>query len=118
MGIERLLHDHERLDRMSADQVLLNDALQNLGRAGMIPRTVRIDQGNRTALADAQTIGFGAINAAAASQIEFIEPLFQIVPRGQAGIAVTAFGLCLIAAQENVSAGVGDAQFFGDFLPT
>ncbi len=48
---------------LSADEMLLNDALEHLRRGGVIPDAFGVNYGNRATLADPETVGFSAVNA-------------------------------------------------------
>jgi len=96
------LHDEKLLDWLSAHQVLLNDAFQDRRVARVVPRALGIDDRDGSALADAQTIGLGALDAALFGQFQFAQTSLQIIPRLVAAFFVTALGNCLIATEEDV----------------
>ena len=62
----------------TADQMFLNDAFQNLRRAGVIPRAFRVNDSDRTMHTDAEAIRFCAKNDrfGAFGQAEFFEARF------------------------------------------
>src|ERR1043165_9169780 len=62
--LERPLEYQVLLHSLSGDQVLLDDAFEHLRIAFPVPCAFGIDHGNRTTLADTQTIGFGPQDAA------------------------------------------------------
>ena len=92
------------LDDFPADQVLLDDALQNFRRAGVIPDAFGINDRDGPAHTDAQAVGLGAIHQRlGAGEIQFLEPPFQKFPRGQTGFARTAFRFGRVGAKKNVA---------------
>jgi hypothetical protein len=56
------------VDRLSTNQMFLNDGLENLRRAGVIPHAVEIDDGDRPSGADSKAIRFGAVDAVRAKE--------------------------------------------------
>ena len=52
----------EVFDDFSTDEMLLDDSLDHFGGAGVVPNAFGINYGNGTLNADAETIGFGAID--------------------------------------------------------
>ena len=97
---------------LSADQVLLNDALQHFGRGGVIPDAFGIDHRNRAAFADAQAVGFGAVDAVEQSQ--FGQPALEVVPGLDAAFLRAALGLGLLGAQEDMPLNRRNTQSGGD----
>lgn len=47
-------------DGGAAEEVFLNDALQDGGRATVIPHAVRVDHGHGALSTDTEAVGFGA----------------------------------------------------------
>src|SRR6478736_9367062 len=69
----------------ASNQVLLDNALEDRWRYGVVPRAIRIDHRDGSVLADAQAVGFRPVNAVfALSQTGFDQALFKIVPGSQA----------------------------------
>jgi len=98
-------------DDAALEQVLLDDAFQDGGGAGVIPYTARIDDGYRAANADAQTVGFGAIDQGIrAGQIQFLEAALEEFPGFKAGFFGAALWLGLVGAKEDVAGVMGQAQ--------
>jgi len=85
------------------DEMFLNDALEDRRIARAVPHAFRIDDGNRTAFADTQTIGFRAQDAALLRQLQLLQPPLEELPRGKAALLVAALRLCLIAAEKDVA---------------
>ncbi len=84
--------------------MFLDDSLDHLGRRRVIPDAVGINHGDGAALADAQAIRLGAVEAARAlHQAAFGQSLLQIVPGGVGDFAVRALRLILIGAQKDVA---------------
>src|SRR5665213_3466848 len=62
--------------------MLLNDSLGVLRRYALIPRPLRIDDRDRAADADAQTLALGSIERPIRTgDVQFLHPLFDVVPR-------------------------------------
>ena len=80
--------DHVLVYRNTTDQVLLNDPLQHVGRAGPVPDAIRVNDRYRSLLADLQAVGLGPIDAALSNELEFNQPAFQIFPGLEALLAV------------------------------
>jgi len=103
--------------------VLLNDPFEHRRVAAVIPHSFGPDDRDRARLAHPQTIDLGPCDAAAFGQSQNFQARFQIVPCNETALAIAAFGLGLVAAQENVPPGVeaaeivenlrGERDFFG-----
>lgn len=76
-----LLQKHEFLDDLTANKVFLDDSLDDIGTAGVVPYAIWIHQHDGPVLADAQAVCFAAVNPAVTRQFQFIEPLLQVAPR-------------------------------------
>ena len=61
---QRIHRKDEFLDRLAADEVLLQDAFEDLGSSRVIPNAVGIDHGDGSVLADAQAVCLSPIDAA------------------------------------------------------
>src|SRR5260370_24688437 len=94
---ERVFHD------ASADEVFLDNPLENRRIALPVPRPFRIDDGDRPAFADPEAVGLAAKDAALLGEPELFEPPLQVVPRGESALLVAAFRLGLIATQKDVT---------------
>jgi hypothetical protein len=90
-------------DRLTTNQVLLNDSLQYRRIALTVPSAIRVDNGDRSAEANSQAVRFGAEDPSLTGQMELLQTAFQEVPSLERAILVTTLGLCLIAAEEDVS---------------
>ena len=97
-------------DEPATNQMLLNDPLE-LGRiASAVPRAFRVHDGNGTALANAQAVGFRAKNAALFRQTELAQTPFQEGPGFQPSFFLAALRCGLVTAQKDVPAGDRDAD--------
>src|SRR6266498_1865163 len=110
MGLEPMLRDQTLLDDAAGDEMFLNDPFQHGRIALTVPCAFGIDDGDRSAFTDAQTVRLRAENAALLRQSELLEPPFQEVPRGKPAIFLAALGLGLIATQKNMPARNGHAD--------
>ena len=88
--------------RNFADKVFLDDAFEHRRVAGAVPSAFRVDDGDRTALADAQAVRLGPEDATAFRQAELLQPAFEKIPRRETAFFLTAFRFRLIAAEKNV----------------
>jgi hypothetical protein len=95
---------------MSANQMLLDDAFEDLWRAGPIPDAVRINDRDRTLSANLQAIGLGAIYATRTGQAQFSQAFLEIIPRLEACVFRRAIWLGLVTAQEYMPANIGNSQ--------
>src|ERR1700691_588955 len=95
--------------------MLLDNSLDDFCRGRAIPGSLGINHRDGTLLADAQAIRLGAVNTVAAGQqVQLRQSAFQILPRFETHFFRRAFGLGLVAAQEDVAADVADLQALGD----
>src|SRR5262249_4661376 len=96
------------------NQMLLDDPLEHGRIAARVPRALRIDDGNRTAFADAQTVGLGPKDAALLGEPELLQSALEKLPRREAAILLTALRRGLVAAKKDVPAGGRTANRFCD----
>ena len=73
--------EQKLLNRTATDDVLLDDPLEYVGRAGVVPGPLGIDNHNGALLTNLQTIGLGPVNAAGPGQAQLLEACFQKIPR-------------------------------------
>src|SRR5690348_4224951 len=99
-----MLDDDRVADRLAADQMFLDDPLEDRRIALAVPRAFRIDNGVRSAFADPQAVGLGAENAALLGQTQLFEARLEKLPCDEATMQVAALRLGLIAAQKDVAA--------------
>jgi hypothetical protein len=100
------------LDGVSLDQVLLDDAFENVRGAGVIPDSIGINHGHRSPATNAKTVDLAPVNLPfRAGQIEFRQPPFQKSPGLQARFPGTAFRLSLVRAEEDVPLVTLEAEF-------
>ncbi len=104
-----MLHEQIILHRRTAYQMFLNDAFQNIRRAGVVPDAFGINECDGPLLTYPQTVSLGSVDSTLARQAEFIEAGFQVVPGFEACRLLRAFWLGLIAAQEDMAL---DATYF------
>src|SRR5439155_20643386 len=82
---------YERIgDDAAANQMLLDDPLEDGRIALRVPRAFRIHDGDRAALADPQAVRFRPQNAALLGEAELLEPAPEKTPRGEAAILPAA----------------------------
>src|SRR5690606_15065149 len=96
------LIDGERVvgDGAAADQVLLDDALEDLVGGGMVPGAFGVDDGDGTLLADAQAVRLRPVDARLAlNEAQLGQALLQVVPGCDRFGLRGALGLGLVGAQ-------------------
>lgn len=98
---------------IATDDVLGDDPIEDVGRASVVPDAVGIDHRDGAIGADPQTISLCAQYAPGLGETEFAQPGLEELPRLEGGFAIAALGLGLVAAQEDVTAGAGDAHRLG-----
>lgn len=123
LNMEAMGRDLEFSDNLPANKVFVDNTFKH-GRIALgIPCTFRIDHGNGASATDPQTIGLGAvdtdvlavfIDVATFGEAKLFEPLLKIAPCGEAAFEIAAFGLGLVAAEENMPLGGVGADRVGD----
>ena len=108
------LDDEKLLDDFSAEQVLLDDALQDRWLTRVVPSALGINDCDGATLTDAQAVRLGPQYAALLRQVQLLEPPLQKRPCRKAAFLLAALRLFLIAAEKNMSAGDGYANRGGD----
>src|SRR5688572_29054160 len=96
--------------------MFLDDGLEHRRVALPVPRALGIDDGDGAALADAEAVRLGAQDAAVLREAELLEAPLQELPGRQAPFLVAAFRGGLVAAEKNVSPGLGDADRGGNLF--
>jgi hypothetical protein len=102
--------DDVLLHHATADQVLLNDALQHRRRTRVVPGAVGVDDRHRPLHADAQAVGLGPVHAAGLHQLQLQQARLQKLPGFETEIAIAALRLALIATEEDVPLDLVDPQ--------
>src|SRR5882672_6896690 len=107
---ERMLDDETVGHDATADQMFLDDPLEDRRIARGIPRALGIDDGDWAAFADAEAVRFRAEDAALLRETELFQPALEKVPRGEPAILLAALRSGLVAAEEDVTLGDRDAD--------
>ena len=97
-----MLEDDRVAHRLAADQMFLDDPLEDRRIALPVPGALGIDDSNWPAFADAQAVRLGAEDAAVLGKPELFEARLQELPGDQPAMQVAALRLGLIAAEKNV----------------
>ena len=108
-----MLDDDRVADRSAADQMFLDDPLEDRRIALAVPGAFRIDNGNRSAFANPQAVGLGAENAPLLGKPQLFEARLQKLPCDQAAVQVAALRLGLIAAKQDVTPRDGNTNALG-----
>src|SRR5215831_15811148 len=82
--------------------MLLDDLFEHWRIAASVPRSLGIDDGNRSAFADAQAVGLRAKDAALLRQAKLLQPALQEIPGREPALLFTTFGIRLIAAEKDM----------------
>src|SRR5206468_12353879 len=93
--IERMTRDERVDDDPPADQMVLDDPLEHRRIALRVPHAFWVDDDDRSAFADAQTVGFRAKNAALLRQPELLQPALEKLPRRKAALFLAALRIRL-----------------------
>lgn len=106
------------------EQMFLDDPLNNFWRSRFVPDALGIDHHDRALLANPEAIGLGAEDTTGAMtsgrplaiggrlvESEFLEPPFEVVPGFKAGGFVTADGLGLVGADEDMPIDLVESEF-------
>ena len=109
MAIDQVVDDHA-----TADQMFLNDSLEDGWIARAIPGPFGIDDCDRAAFADAKAIRFRPQDAALLRQAELLQPALEEFPRRQTAFLLAALRVGLIAAEKNVPPRDGHADALCD----
>ena len=104
-------------DGLAADEMFLDDPLEDGRIALAIPRAFRVDDGNRSRLADAEAVRLRAQNAVV-RQPKLDQAPLQVIPRHDRSLAIAAFRLGLVAAEEDVAPRDPESQLLDDGLFT
>lgn len=102
-----MLGDEMLFDRLSADEMFLNDSLDHRWIAPAVPGSFRVNDGDWPALADAQTIRFRAQDAASFREPKLFEPPLEVIPRQQRALAIATLRFRLIGAEEDMAPCIG-----------
>ena len=96
---QRIFGEGELFDGTAFDQMLLNYSFQNFRRNGVIPDSFRIDDGDRTLLANAEAVGLRAEDAVFTFRdSEFFEAALEVVPGFNGYFSFRAFRFRLVGA--------------------
>jgi hypothetical protein len=111
---ERVDSEYKFLNRLSADQVLLNDTLDHLRRDRVVPDTVGIHHRDRALFANLQAIGLSSIDAVLAlHQPDLDQALLQIFPGRIGHFMWSALRFGLIRAKKDVALEMPDSKRAG-----
>src|SRR5687767_2024123 len=92
----------------------LDDGFEHRRVALCVPGTLRIDDRNRTALADAQAVRLGAQDASLLRESQFLQPALEKLPGRQPSLLLAALRRRLIAAEKDVAPGDRDTNGRGN----
>src|SRR5258706_151386 len=84
-------NDQMLADNLSADQMLLDDPLEDRRIARALPRAFGIHDRDRPPLADAKAVGFRPEDAALLRKSELLQAPLQEIPRGAPTLLLAAF---------------------------
>ena len=91
-SLSMLSYQSKALDRNAVDKVALDNRLEDVLTARMIPDIVRPNDGYRSGFADLEAVGLGSLHRPArTNEAEFLQPLLEIGPCLLAIFAAAAF---------------------------
>lgn len=92
------------VDDPATDEVFLDDTLEDIRCAGVVPGALRINYGDGATRADPKAIGLGAVHfRLCTNEAKLLQPGFQKRPGLEATATVAALGLRLVGAKEYVA---------------
>jgi hypothetical protein len=99
-----------------ADQMFLDDPLNNFWGSRFVPDPFGVDQHDRALLADAEAVGLGAEHTTGAFwggfvESEFLQAAFEVVPGGEAIGFGAADRLGLVSADQDVPIDLVKSEF-------
>jgi len=90
-------------DRLTVDEVPLDNALKVFRSAGVVPNGIGIHDGDGALGANTETVRLAAVDhPLRPAELEFGEAFFEELPRGQTLVKGAAFGLGRSGTQKNV----------------
>jgi hypothetical protein len=104
------------LDWPSFDQVLLDNSLDDIDSAGVIPGPLGINDCYRALRADLKAIRFRSIYSALSGQVQILESMLQVLPGLEAEFSVRTPGPGLVATQEDVALDLLYPHRFNDLI--
>src|SRR5262245_45667813 len=107
---QRMIRDQILGNDASADQMLLNDALEHRRIALAVPRAFGVDDSDRSAFADAKAVRFRSQNSTLLGEVELFQPALQKLPGREPSSLLRALRDGLIAAEEDVPPGHGNTD--------
>src|ERR1019366_7595623 len=111
---ERSRDDRVLRDGAPADEVLLDDPLEDGWVARAIPDAFGIDDRDGAAGANPQAVRLVPLHAAARREAELFQARLQEVPRGVRAILLGALRLRLVAAEKDMPLALRDAEGLRD----
>src|SRR3954468_2135210 len=103
-------------DDASADEMFANDPLEHRRIALAIPRSFRVDDGDRATFTDAEAVGFRPQDPALVGQTKLLQAALQKFPCFIAALPLAAFWFRLITAEKNVALRGRDANLLRQLL--
>jgi len=91
--------------------MLLDDPLQNIRLAGMVPNPVWVDDSYRAVCANAEAVGFRAPKMSLSAQVDLFGSPLQVIPRSKSRFSRTAFCSGLICAKKDMAPFLSDLEF-------
>src|SRR5262245_37834660 len=108
-----MLHDERVGDSPPADEVFLDDPLEQRRIASRVPGAFGVDDRDRTALADAEAVGLCAQDASLLREAELLQAAFEKLPRREAALFLAALRVRLVAAEQHVPSRDADTDGAG-----
>ncbi len=90
--------------------MFLNDPFENFRRAGSVPHTLGVNHRNRAIQAEPKAICLSPCHSPGATQAEFIQPGFQVIPCCYALVFPAALGFGLIGTYKDMPLDLVDVK--------
>lgn len=102
------------LNRLSPDQMLLDNSFEDRGVTGVVPGALRVNQSDRPLFTDSKAIRFGPVDPPLFGKPQLFQALLEVLPGNHRAVTVTAFVFALVTAEKDMPACIRITQFFGD----
>ena len=111
---EWMLGDSVVGDDPPRHEVVVDDALEHRWVALSVPCALRIDDGDRSALANPEAVGLRSKDPALLGQAQLLQPPLEKIPRGQPALLIAAFRCRGVAAKKDMPSRNGNTNRLGN----
>ena len=115
--LQRILGEDELLNRVSFNEVFVNDAFHHLGSCLVVPHAFGIDDRDRPLLTDSQAVRLCTINTGLSPlEAQFRKSFLQETPRLIGFIPRCAFWRRLVCTKKNMTLDTADSECSGNLV--